>query len=102
MASAASQGQEIEGHEKARQILHRLLSATNRRMHKGFPEMLSYLLRRPMEYSSHNFVALSVDCAFRTLLSMVYKKVGQGTSDDRSTKQTAKNSMTAKKPPRLT
>eukprot|EP00973_Karenia_brevis_P093759 12418934-Karenia_brevis.AAC.1 len=102
MASAISQGQEIEGHEKARQILHRLLSATNRRMHKGFPEMLSYLLRRPMEYSSHTFVALSVDNIFRILLARVYAKIGQSTPKEGSGKHTARTSMTTKKPLKLT
>ena len=29
--------------------LHRLVSSTNRRMHEGFPEMLSYLLRKPYD-----------------------------------------------------
>jgi hypothetical protein len=29
-------------------------------MHKGFPEMLTYLLRKPMEYCSHTFVYVSI------------------------------------------
>ncbi len=49
----------------ARGILHRLMSATNRRMHKGFPEMLSYLLRKPMEYCSHRFSYLIIDDGWR-------------------------------------
>jgi hypothetical protein len=49
----------------ARGILHRLMSATNRRMHKGFPEMLSYLLRKPMEYCSHRLSHLIIDDNFR-------------------------------------
>ena len=51
--------------EEARRILHRLMSSTNRRMHKGFPEMLTYLLRRPMEYCSHEFEHFSLDGYFR-------------------------------------
>ena len=41
--------------ERGRRVLHRLLSSTNRRMHKGFPEMLSYLLWKPSFYASHVF-----------------------------------------------
>ncbi|CAK0873829.1 unnamed protein product [Prorocentrum cordatum] len=56
---AAGRGDEPENvHEKAKRILHRLLSATNNRMHKGFPEMLSYLLEEPTLYSSHEFVTV--------------------------------------------
>ena len=60
-------GMDIQPQEEA-QILHRLQSATNRRMHKGFPEMLTYLLRRPMEYPSHKFISLNVHNKFRTFL----------------------------------
>ena len=52
---AREAGENIDAMEEARRILHRLISCTNRRMHKGFPEMLSYLLMKPMEYSSHEF-----------------------------------------------
>ena len=45
---------------EAKAILNRLLSATNNRMHKGFPEMLSYLLRKPSFYCSHRFVICSI------------------------------------------
>ncbi|CAK0894190.1 unnamed protein product, partial [Prorocentrum cordatum] len=56
---AAGRGDEpVNVHEKAKRILHRLLSATNNRMHKGFPEMLSYLLQGPTLYSSHEFVTV--------------------------------------------
>ena len=40
-ARRVEQGESIEVVERARRVLHRLLSATNRRMHKGYPEMLS-------------------------------------------------------------
>ena len=60
-AKAKETGQTADAEEIARQILHRLVSSTNRRMHKGFPEMLSYLLEKPMEYSSHAFVNIVVD-----------------------------------------
>ena len=52
-----------------RRLLHRLMSATNRRMHKGYPEMLSYLTGKPMEYASHEFVPLSFG---QTLTMAVY------------------------------
>ena len=39
--AAKEAGEDLEGHEIARQILRRLLSSTNRRVHKGFPEMLT-------------------------------------------------------------
>ena len=55
--------------------MHRLMSSTNRRMHKGFPEMLSYLLGKPMLYGSHTF-------GFRYAVSLVHHRV-QGTTPDR-------------------
>ena len=51
-------GQDFTPHEISRRILHRLIYCTNRRMHKGFPEMLTYLLWKPMEYTSHEFVTV--------------------------------------------
>ena len=65
IAVAKEAGQNLDGHEIARRMLHRLISSTNRRMHKGFPEMLTYLLRKPMEYSSHEFVHCSIDGMLR-------------------------------------
>ena len=50
---------------QAKALLNRLLSATNRRMHKGFPEMLSYLLNKPSEYCSHEFTSLPIEGALR-------------------------------------
>ena len=61
---AKEAGTELTPHEMSRKILHNLVSCTNRRMHKGFQEMLTYLLRKPMMYTSHLFVSLS----FGTLL----------------------------------
>ena len=37
----------------------------NRRMHKGFPEMLSYLLGKPCWYCSHSFSNLYFEPALR-------------------------------------
>ena len=42
--------------DKARSLLHRLLSATNRRMHKGFPEMIAYIMEKPEYIASMEFV----------------------------------------------
>ena len=43
---------------KARSLLHRLISSTNRRMHKGFPEMLAYIMEKPEYIASMEFVPL--------------------------------------------
>ena len=64
IAAAKAKGENLENQEVGRRILHRLMSSTNRRMHKGFPEMLTYLLRKPMEYASHNFVIINLDQCF--------------------------------------
>ena len=58
-------------HEIGRKILHRLISSTNRRMHKGFPEMLTYLLNKPMEYCSHMFVHVQYDTLYRVLYAII-------------------------------
>ena len=65
----------------ARGILHRLMSATNRRMHKGFPEMLSYLLRKPMEYCSHRFSYLIIDDTVRFSVACVFRRVAKSGGD---------------------
>ena len=61
IVEAKATGEEIASHEVCRKLLHSLISSTNRRMHKGFPEMLTYLLRKPMEYCSHQFVSFGCD-----------------------------------------
>ena len=76
IATAKAAGEEIAPSEVARQILQRLVSSTNHYMHKGFPEMLSYLLHKPTEYSSHQFVPLYFDTFFRSAMAEVYKHVG--------------------------
>ena len=38
--------------------------------------MLSYLLHKPMEYSSHQFVPLYFELSFRSAMAEVYKHVG--------------------------
>eukprot|EP00973_Karenia_brevis_P070417 9788802-Karenia_brevis.AAC.1 len=46
--AAREAGEDVGNHEVSRKFLHALVAATNRRMHKGFQEMLTYLLRKPM------------------------------------------------------
>ena len=58
IATARSEGKEFTLNEISWDIFHRLIVATNRRMHKGFPEMLSYLMKKPIEYSSDAFVSV--------------------------------------------
>ena len=53
---AREAGEDVDAAEASRRLLHRLESSCNRRMHKGFPEMLTFLLGKPMEYRSHQFV----------------------------------------------
>ena len=68
---AKKAGETITPHEIARKNLHRLQSSTNRRMHKGFPEMLTYLLNKPMEYCSHMFVTVPYDPLYRVIYKLV-------------------------------
>ena len=72
---AREAGEDITSHEVSRRLLHTLVACTNRRMHKGFQEMLSYLLRKPMEYCSHNFVSVQIDHVFRKAIAYVYLHV---------------------------
>jgi hypothetical protein len=51
-------GQDITALERARSLLQRLQSSTNRRMHKGFPEMLAYIMEKPEYIASMEFVPL--------------------------------------------
>eukprot|EP00973_Karenia_brevis_P018404 2523076-Karenia_brevis.AAC.1 len=58
IAERYEKGEPMEPLERAKRLLNRLISSTNRRMHKGYPEMLSYLLKKPSYYCSHSFVTL--------------------------------------------
>ena len=75
IATARSEGKEFTAHEISRNIFHKLIAATNRHMQKGFPDMLTYLLGKPMEYCSHRFVPLSVDLLFRIAIASVYSRL---------------------------
>ena len=75
LLEAKENGEDLTPHETSRRLLHTLLAATNRRMHKGFPEMLTYLLRKPMEYCSHRFVSLKVDGRLRHAIALTRASV---------------------------
>ena len=78
LADARDAGVDISPHEKARQILHRLISSTNRCMHKGFPEMLTYLLGKKMYVGSHNFVHCNVAQMFVSFTMRIFVLLGTG------------------------
>ena len=78
IAQGTSQGDALAVVEKARRLLHRLVSSTNRRMHKGFPEMLSYLLRKPSWYCSHEFCNLFFETIFQHCCMQVLSVVEHG------------------------
>jgi hypothetical protein len=61
------EGDSMADLDRGKALLHRLISSSNRRMHKGFPEMLSYLLNEPTYYCSHSFVPLSFMGHFRSI-----------------------------------
>ncbi|CAK0905228.1 unnamed protein product, partial [Prorocentrum cordatum] len=63
----------VDDQEKARKLLHTQVAATNNRMHKGFPEMISYLLGKPIAYSSHTFVPVF----FGKLLAIIRATMSQ-------------------------
>ena len=67
-AGRRARGEDVpDAVECARRVLHRLMSSTNRRMHKGFPEMLSYILGKPSAYASHSFVT----CSYASVFSQI-------------------------------
>jgi hypothetical protein len=83
---AKEAGAELTPHEMSRKILHNLVANTNRRMHKGFQEMLTYLLRRPMMYTSHVFVPLNFESLLRRGIGRVYALIlGSDSSQARKT-----------------
>ena len=69
IVTARAAGEVVSPHEVSRRLLHTLMAATNRRMHKGFQDMLSSLLRKPTEYCSHQFVPFLFDRSFRKAIA---------------------------------
>ena len=59
------------GMDAARRLLHAMVSATNRRLHEGFPSVYAYSHGRPNHYASHDFVQFSFDQQFRAMLACV-------------------------------
>ena len=57
---APETGEDLTEHEVSRRFSYRVMSQTDRRMHVGFPGMLSYLLWKPTVYCRHEFVSLPV------------------------------------------
>ena len=62
--------------EQAYYVLHRLVACTNRRMHKGFPEIFSYILGKPHYYCSHPFTSVVFENTFRHILKSLYRGMG--------------------------
>ena len=59
---------------KAKRILHRLVSATNKRVHKGMPEMVSFLFGYPDFWSSHSFRPLYIS-GMRAAVMHIWNKL---------------------------
>ena len=74
--AARDAGEAVPVKEQVRQTLHRLLSATNRRMHKGFPELVTYILNKPMEYSSHKLVECFLPAPLSFAVAAVLARAG--------------------------
>ena len=53
-----------EAMDITRRVLHMLVAATNRRMHKGFPTIYAYLLGKPTLYASHEFVKVNFELKY--------------------------------------
>lgn len=63
--------QEQDMAARARKLLQRLVAATNRRIHKGFPNIYAYLGQRPNHYASHTFVNFSFGQVFGKFIRVV-------------------------------
>ena len=66
-------GESVESSDRAKVVLNSLIQGNNRRMHKGFPEMISYLLCKPSYYCSHNFTTLIFGVALTARVQIVKK-----------------------------
>jgi hypothetical protein len=58
LARQKAGGKDTTALDGARSLLHRLMSSTNKRMHKGFPEMVAYIMEKPEYIASMEFVPL--------------------------------------------
>ncbi len=78
LAAARAEGHDMSPHENTMKLMHRMIATMNRSMHKGFPEMFTYLKDKPMQYCSHDFVSLSTDRLFRKLWFLCFKQWERG------------------------
>ena len=76
MARTNTNAQTVSAHERARRVLHRLISCTNRRMHQGYLEMLSIFFTYPTLATSHDFVSYSLPNHFQFFRREVYMQIG--------------------------
>ena len=68
--------------ETARKLLQRLVAATNRRIHKGFPSIYAYVLGRPNHYASHDLVKYNFQFDFVNAIRGVYSVCGVDVCED--------------------
>ena len=66
-------GQSTEPVDRVKRLLQSLVSATNRRMHIGFPTVYAFLLGKPNHYSSHEFVSWSIHQLSTLFNEVAYK-----------------------------
>ena len=59
------EGKQDTGLDAASSLFMGLVTATNRRLHKGFPTVYAFLLGKPGHYASHTFVSWSFDKEMR-------------------------------------
>ena len=63
--------------DAARRLLQRLVAATNRRIHIGFPTVYARLLGKPNHYASHSFVKYNFGQLFTIMLKVVFERGGR-------------------------
>eukprot|EP00973_Karenia_brevis_P021070 2897374-Karenia_brevis.AAC.1 len=68
----AKDGPERSCEDAARRLLHQLIAATNRRIHRGFPTIYAYLQRRPNHYASHDFVKYNFGQLYSSMLKVIF------------------------------
>ena len=82
IAKLRASGQDVALQEQARRVLHRLVSCTNRRMHKGFPEMVSCILGKPHFMCCHDFVTVPFGSQSKNLMQELHRGMGLSTGPD--------------------
>ncbi|CAK0853031.1 unnamed protein product, partial [Prorocentrum cordatum] len=74
IAGLEAEGKDPGPQEEARQRLHRFTSATNRRIHKGFPEMLTHLLEKPAVHCNLDYVSLNLHGQISRLVRLMFNE----------------------------